>query len=163
MALSTQQRMQDRPSLQALCQYMELTASVTGAKQTWRHDQASACVPAGLDPKEGERPEFALVFSGNVPLPGTKGKSYAQCYGGHQFGNWAGTEQELPAALAFTPPAWTIPLPSSYDFHPGPLGIAGILCRQMYAPLRLRTHHTCLIHKGTPVLDKPLFHLPPPP
>ncbi len=44
----------------------------------------------GLEPAELERPEFALVFSGNVPLPGTKGRSYAQCYGGHQFGSWAG-------------------------------------------------------------------------
>ncbi|GAB4819866.1 hypothetical protein N2152v2_006912 [Parachlorella kessleri] len=44
----------------------------------------------GLDPAELERPEFALAFSGNMTLPGTKGKSYAQCYGGHQFGSWAG-------------------------------------------------------------------------
>lgn len=42
----------------------------------------------GLAPGEIERPEFAMVFSGNAPLPGSK--PYAQCYGGHQFGNWAG-------------------------------------------------------------------------
>ena len=44
----------------------------------------------GLDPAEAERPEFALAFSGNISLPGTAGRTYAQCYGGHQFGSWAG-------------------------------------------------------------------------
>ena len=44
----------------------------------------------GLDPAELERPEFALAFSGNMMQPGTKGRRYAQCYGGHQFGRWAG-------------------------------------------------------------------------
>jgi uncharacterized protein YdiU (UPF0061 family) len=43
----------------------------------------------GLDPEEAERPEFDLVFSGNALLPGDT-KPYAQCYGGHQFGSWAG-------------------------------------------------------------------------
>lgn len=39
----------------------------------------------GLDPAECERPEFAAIFSGNASLPqGTR--TYAQCYGGHQFG-----------------------------------------------------------------------------
>ncbi|GAX80282.1 hypothetical protein CEUSTIGMA_g7720.t1 [Chlamydomonas eustigma] len=42
----------------------------------------------GLDPVEASRPEFALVFGGAAPLPGSE--PYAQCYGGHQFGNWAG-------------------------------------------------------------------------
>ena len=41
----------------------------------------------GLDPREASRPEFALVFSGAAPLPGAE--PYAQCYGGHQFGQWA--------------------------------------------------------------------------
>ncbi|GJU95636.1 UPF0061 protein azo1574 [Tanacetum coccineum] len=40
-----------------------------------------------LDPKEFERPDFPLLFSGASPLKG--GLSYAQCYGGHQFGVWA--------------------------------------------------------------------------
>ena len=35
------------------------------------------------------RPEFAAVFSGNAPLPGGP-RPYAQAYGGHQFGSWAG-------------------------------------------------------------------------
>ncbi|KAK9154616.1 hypothetical protein Sjap_002096 [Stephania japonica] len=41
-----------------------------------------------LDPKEFERPDFPRIFSGASPLAG--GLSYAQCYGGHQFGMWAG-------------------------------------------------------------------------
>ncbi|CAA0813249.1 Unknown protein [Striga hermonthica] len=41
-----------------------------------------------LDPKEFERPDFPLFFSGASPLPGAM--PYAQCYGGHQFGMWAG-------------------------------------------------------------------------
>ncbi|XP_020526478.1 uncharacterized protein LOC18439798 isoform X2 [Amborella trichopoda] len=41
-----------------------------------------------LDPKEFERPDFPLFFSGMSPLIG--GLPYAQCYGGHQFGMWAG-------------------------------------------------------------------------
>ncbi|XP_010265882.1 PREDICTED: uncharacterized protein LOC104603525 [Nelumbo nucifera] len=41
-----------------------------------------------LDPKEFERPDFPLIFSGASPLVG--GMPYAQCYGGHQFGMWAG-------------------------------------------------------------------------
>lgn len=42
----------------------------------------------GLEPSETQRAEFALIFSGNAAMPGTK--PYAQCYGGHQFGSWAG-------------------------------------------------------------------------
>ncbi|KAJ0260862.1 hypothetical protein HA466_0040990 [Hirschfeldia incana] len=41
-----------------------------------------------LDPKEFERPDFPLLLSGAKPLPGAM--PYAQCYGGHQFGRWAG-------------------------------------------------------------------------
>ncbi|MBA0835977.1 hypothetical protein Goarm_008224, partial [Gossypium armourianum] len=35
-----------------------------------------------------ERPDFPLKFSGASPLTGAV--PYAQCYGGHQFGTWAG-------------------------------------------------------------------------
>ncbi|WOL19234.1 hypothetical protein Cni_G28032 [Canna indica] len=41
-----------------------------------------------LHPEEFERPNFSLFFSGALPLVG--GLPYAQCYGGHQFGVWAG-------------------------------------------------------------------------
>ncbi|XP_047971575.1 protein adenylyltransferase SelO [Salvia hispanica] len=41
-----------------------------------------------LDAREFERPDFPQIFSGASPLSG--GMSYAQCYGGHQFGMWAG-------------------------------------------------------------------------
>ncbi|KAM6578998.1 hypothetical protein CsatB_030835 [Cannabis sativa] len=41
-----------------------------------------------LDSKEFERPDFPLLFSGASPLVGSV--PYAQCYGGHQFGMWAG-------------------------------------------------------------------------
>lgn len=42
----------------------------------------------GLDPSEAQRPEFALCFGGAALLPGSR--PYAQCYGGHQFGSFAG-------------------------------------------------------------------------
>ncbi|KAH0931440.1 hypothetical protein HID58_008557 [Brassica napus] len=41
-----------------------------------------------LHPKEFERLDFPLLLSGAKPLPGAM--PYAQCYGGHQFGRWAG-------------------------------------------------------------------------
>jgi uncharacterized protein YdiU (UPF0061 family) len=50
----------------------------------------SAEVAALLDirPDAIASPAFAEVFSGNRLLPGMD--PYAACYGGHQFGNWAG-------------------------------------------------------------------------
>jgi len=42
----------------------------------------------GLDPAAFETQAFAEVFAGNRVLPGME--PYAACYGGHQFGNWAG-------------------------------------------------------------------------
>ncbi|KAL5223910.1 hypothetical protein ABZP36_010549 [Zizania latifolia] len=41
-----------------------------------------------LDHKQFERPDFPQLFSGASPLVGSS--PYAQCYGGHQFGVWAG-------------------------------------------------------------------------
>ncbi|XP_055814776.1 uncharacterized protein LOC129884504 [Solanum dulcamara] len=41
-----------------------------------------------LNPREFERPDFPLIFSGASPLVGAI--PYAQNYGGHQFGMWAG-------------------------------------------------------------------------
>ena len=42
----------------------------------------------GMDPKAVDDPLFAQVFSGNLALDGMD--THAMCYGGHQFGNWAG-------------------------------------------------------------------------
>jgi uncharacterized protein YdiU (UPF0061 family) len=42
----------------------------------------------GLSREACESPLFAEVFAGNRTLPGMD--PYAACYGGHQFGNWAG-------------------------------------------------------------------------
>jgi serine/tyrosine/threonine adenylyltransferase len=42
----------------------------------------------GLTPADVAAPEFALIFGGNALLSGMA--PYAACYGGHQFGNWAG-------------------------------------------------------------------------
>lgn len=42
----------------------------------------------GLTKEDAETNEFLHVFSGNKVLENTH--PYAMCYGGHQFGNWAG-------------------------------------------------------------------------
>ena len=42
----------------------------------------------GITKKQYEGPEFASVFGGNSLIDGMD--SYSVCYGGHQFGNWAG-------------------------------------------------------------------------
>lgn len=42
----------------------------------------------GIDAAACESPAFAAVFAGNALLDGMD--PYAMCYGGHQFGNWAG-------------------------------------------------------------------------
>lgn len=41
-----------------------------------------------LDPSEFQNPRFAQIFAGNELLAGMD--PYAMCYGGHQFGHWAG-------------------------------------------------------------------------
>ncbi len=42
----------------------------------------------GLYPEDSEKKEFLNVFTGNTVLENTT--PYAMCYGGHQFGHWAG-------------------------------------------------------------------------
>ena len=42
----------------------------------------------GLTPQDAKSDVFRSVFTGNEILSNTK--PYAMCYGGHQFGNWAG-------------------------------------------------------------------------
>lgn len=42
----------------------------------------------GMSEEDAKESEFLNVFTGNTVLPHTK--PFAMCYGGHQFGNWAG-------------------------------------------------------------------------
>ena len=42
----------------------------------------------GLDPQASTPEDLAQILAGNRALPGTT--AYAACYGGHQFGSWAG-------------------------------------------------------------------------
>ena len=42
----------------------------------------------GISETDSRDPAFAAVFAGNQLLPGMD--PHAMCYGGHQFGNWAG-------------------------------------------------------------------------
>jgi len=42
----------------------------------------------GLSKADAQTDEFKNVFTGNEVFPNTQ--PYAMCYGGHQFGNWAG-------------------------------------------------------------------------
>jgi uncharacterized protein YdiU (UPF0061 family) len=49
------------------------------------HEVASL---VGFDADDHLSPRFAEVFGGNALLTGME--PYAACYGGHQFGNWAG-------------------------------------------------------------------------
>ncbi len=42
----------------------------------------------GISKEEATEKSFLDIFTGNDILPNTK--PYAMCYGGHQFGNWAG-------------------------------------------------------------------------
>ncbi|WP_132218081.1 protein adenylyltransferase SelO [Mariniflexile fucanivorans] len=42
----------------------------------------------GLSKEDSQSDIFLKIFTGNTLLPNTK--PYAMCYGGHQFGNWAG-------------------------------------------------------------------------
>jgi uncharacterized protein YdiU (UPF0061 family) len=68
--------------------YSFVSPSPTATEPSLVAYSAEAAALVGLAPAECERPEFAMVFSGNAPLPGAR--PYAQCYGGHQFGSWAG-------------------------------------------------------------------------
>ncbi len=51
----------------------------------YSHEMASTL---GFTPEYVASDEFAQVFGGNALLPGME--PFAMCYGGHQFGNWAG-------------------------------------------------------------------------
>lgn len=49
---------------------------------------AEAAALLGLTEQDCQTEEFLSTFSGNQQLDGMQ--TYATCYGGHQFGNWAG-------------------------------------------------------------------------
>ena len=51
----------------------------------WSPEMAEAL---GISKEDLTSEDFTSVMTGNLMLPGTK--PYAMCYGGHQFGHWAG-------------------------------------------------------------------------
>jgi uncharacterized protein YdiU (UPF0061 family) len=61
-------------------------------KQTARpeilHVSKEMATNLGISETDFTSEEFKNVFTGNTVLPKTK--PYAMCYGGHQFGQWAG-------------------------------------------------------------------------
>lgn len=67
--------------------YSTVTPTET-AQPTLVHHSAEVAEMLGLDDAAVNSDAFAEVFSGNRVLPGMN--VYAACYGGHQFGNWAG-------------------------------------------------------------------------
>lgn len=52
------------------------------------HASPEMCAAIGLNPEDAKSEDFLKVFSGNALAEGSK--PYAMCYGGHQFGHWAG-------------------------------------------------------------------------
>lgn len=67
--------------------YSFVTPRKTAAPQLVSYSKEVAQL-LGLDQKSCETPLFARVFTGDTLLEGMQ--PYALCYGGHQFGNWAG-------------------------------------------------------------------------
>jgi uncharacterized protein YdiU (UPF0061 family) len=72
--------------VQGAC-YSFVTPRKTAAPQTLCYAKEVAQL-LDLDTKSCESELFAQVFTGNTLLPGMQ--PYAFCYGGHQFGQWAG-------------------------------------------------------------------------
>ena len=68
--------------------YTRVQPTGTGTEPSLIMASESVAELIGLHPDEFARPEFAMVFSGNAAIPGSD--PYANCYGGHQFGHWAG-------------------------------------------------------------------------
>ncbi len=74
-----------RQVLSACYSYVEPTHVKAPTLVAYSHEVSSQL---GLSKEDCESECFTQVFSGNKLLEGMK--PYAQCYGGHQFGNWAG-------------------------------------------------------------------------
>ena len=70
----------------AACSSRVLPARVSAPKLVAFSPESAGLL--GLSPRECETDRFLQVFSGNQLLPGMD--PHAACYGGHQFGNWAG-------------------------------------------------------------------------
>lgn len=58
------------------------------AKPKLLHYSPEMLTELGLTEEDAQSDAFLKIFTGNEVLPNTK--PYAMCYGGHQFGNWAG-------------------------------------------------------------------------
>ena len=73
-------------------QVLEACFSYVMPKQTANpellHVSAEMLSNIGLTEADSKSEDFLKVFTGNQMYNGTK--PYAMCYGGHQFGNWAG-------------------------------------------------------------------------
>ena len=67
--------------------YSFVAPTETEAPQLLHYSKETADL-LGISKEEAESEEFLKVFTGNALLPDTK--PYAMCYGGHQFGHWAG-------------------------------------------------------------------------
>ena len=52
------------------------------------HVSKEMAASLGISDKELHSEEFKNIFTGNAVLENSQ--PYAMCYGGHQFGNWAG-------------------------------------------------------------------------
>ncbi len=57
-------------------------------KPVMLHTSSEMLSNLGLSEEDAKSKDFINVFTGNSILPNTT--PYAMCYGGHQFGNWAG-------------------------------------------------------------------------
>jgi len=70
--------------------YSRVQPTPTGERATLVAFSPEAAALIGLAPGEAQRQEFVDAMAGAARLPGSDGQSWAQCYGGHQFGFWAG-------------------------------------------------------------------------
>ena len=64
-----------------------VTPTAVAAPQLLAHSREVAAL-IGMSEQDVAAPDFAAAFGGNALMPGMQ--PYAACYGGHQFGNWAG-------------------------------------------------------------------------
>ncbi len=75
-----------RRQVSGACYSKVAPTPVSAPKQVAYSKEVAALI--GLDSQSCESELFSQIFAGNQLLEGMQ--PYAQCYGGHQFGNWAG-------------------------------------------------------------------------